>query len=100
MVIFQCFRRHDYAYARCKGIEEGMGTLVKLYSTNTTTLKMQLKQELHNVHRNKLSINEYAMKLKALQILLAQLEHLLMMKCVLEWFWERICTISDIHWSP
>ena len=46
--------------------KEAWDTLVKLYSTNTTARKMQLKQELHNVQRNKLSINEYAMKVKGL----------------------------------
>ena len=29
--------------------KEAWDTLVKLYSTNTTAWKMQLKQELHNV---------------------------------------------------
>ena len=46
--------------------KEAWDTLVKLYSTNTSARKMQLKQELHNVQRNKLSINEYAMKVKGL----------------------------------
>ena len=43
-----------------------MGYIGKQYNTNTTAWKMQLKQELHNVQRNKLSINEYAMKFKGL----------------------------------
>ena len=46
--------------------KEAWNTLVKLYSTNTTPRKMQLKQESHNVQMNKLNINENSMKLKGL----------------------------------
>ena len=46
--------------------KETWDTLVKLYITNTTARKMQLKQELHNVQRNNLSINEYSLKVKGL----------------------------------
>ena len=79
-------------------LKEAWDTLVKLYNTNTTAQKMQLKQELHNV----LSINEYSMKVKGLANSLGSIgapvddEDCV---CDLEWSWERICTISDIHWS-
>ena len=46
--------------------KEAWDTLVKMYNTNITMQKMQLKQELHNMQRNKLSINEYSMKVKGL----------------------------------
>ena len=39
---------------------------MKLYSTNTNARKMQLKQELHNVQRKNLNINEYSLKVKGL----------------------------------
>ena len=76
---------------------------MKLYSTNTTARKMQLKQELHNVQRNKLSINK-SMKVKGLADSLGSIGVLVddedLSVCDPKWSWERTCTISDIHWSP
>ena len=46
--------------------KEAWDTLVNLYSTNTNSRKMRLKQELHNVQWNKLNINDYSMKVKGL----------------------------------
>jgi hypothetical protein len=48
-------------------------TLVKMYSTNTQTHKMQLKQELHNLHKNKMNINDYSTKVKNLANALASI---------------------------
>jgi hypothetical protein len=41
-------------------------TLVKMYSTNTQACKMQFKQELHNLQKNKMNINDYSAKVKNL----------------------------------
>ena len=46
--------------------KEAWDTLVKMYNTNTTARKTHLQQKLHNVHKNKLNINEYSMKVKGL----------------------------------
>ena len=46
--------------------KEAWDTLVKLYSTSTTMCKMQLKQELHNMQRKNLNINEYSMKVEVI----------------------------------
>ena len=83
--------------------KEEWDILVKLYSTNTIAQKMQLKQELHNVQRNKLSINEYSMKVKGLADSFGSIGAPVddeLSVCELEWSWERICTISNIHWNP
>jgi hypothetical protein len=37
-----------------------------MYSTNTHAYKMQLKQELHNLQKNKMNINDYSIKVKNL----------------------------------
>ncbi len=37
---------------------------MKMYNTNTQTHKMQLKQELHNLQKNKVNINDYFTKVK------------------------------------
>jgi hypothetical protein len=37
-----------------------------MYSTNTQARKMQLKQELHNLQKNKMNINDYSTKVKNL----------------------------------
>ena len=47
--------------------------MVKLYSTNTNARKMQQKQELHNVQRKNLNINEYSLKVKGLADSLASI---------------------------
>jgi hypothetical protein len=42
-----------------------------MYSTNTQARKMQLKQELHNLQKNKMNINDYFTKVKNLADALA-----------------------------
>jgi hypothetical protein len=42
-----------------------------MYSTNTQARKMQLKQELHNLQKNKMNIIEYSTKVKNLVDVLA-----------------------------
>jgi hypothetical protein len=46
-------------------------TLVKMSSTNTQARKMQLKQELHNLQKNKMNISDYSIKVKNLADVLA-----------------------------
>ncbi len=41
-------------------------TLVKMYNTNTQARKTQLKQELHNLQKNKMNISDYFTKVKTL----------------------------------
>ncbi len=45
--------------------------LVKMYSTNTRAHKMQLKQKLHNLQKNKMNISDYSTKVKNLADALA-----------------------------
>jgi hypothetical protein len=49
-----------------KSPKQAWDTLVKMYSTNTQARKMQLKQELHNLQKNKMNISDYSTKLKNL----------------------------------
>jgi hypothetical protein len=49
-----------------KSLKQAWDTLVKMYSTNTQARKMQLKQELHNLQKNKMNINDYSIKVKKL----------------------------------
>jgi hypothetical protein len=49
-----------------KSPKQAWDTLVKMYNTNTQTRKMQLKQELHNIQKNKMNINDYSTKVKNL----------------------------------
>jgi hypothetical protein len=44
-----------------------------MYSTNTQARKMQLKQELHNLQKNKMNINDYSTKVKNLVDALASI---------------------------
>jgi hypothetical protein len=44
-----------------------------MYSTNTQARKMQLKQELHNLQKNKMNINDYSTKVKNLVNVLASI---------------------------
>jgi hypothetical protein len=44
-----------------------------MYSTNPQACKMQLKQELHNLHKNKMNINDYSTKVKNLADALASI---------------------------
>jgi hypothetical protein len=48
-------------------------TLVKMYSTNTQVHKMQLKQKLHNLQKNKMNINDYSTKVKNLAYVLTSI---------------------------
>jgi len=56
-----------------KSPKQAWDTLVKMYSTNTQARKMQLKQKLHNLHKNKMNINDYSMKVKKLVDVLASI---------------------------
>ncbi len=49
-----------------KSPKQASDTLVKIYSTNTQARKMQLKQELHNLQKNKMNISDYSTKVKNL----------------------------------
>jgi hypothetical protein len=42
-----------------------------MYNTNTQARKVQLKQELHNLHKNKMNISDYSIKVKNLADALA-----------------------------
>jgi len=44
-----------------------------MYSTNTQARKMQLKQELHNLQKNKMNINDYSTKVRNLADVLASI---------------------------
>jgi len=54
-----------------KSPKQAWDTLVKMYSTNTQARKMQFKQELHNLQKNKMNINDYSIKVKNLAYVLA-----------------------------
>jgi predicted transposase YbfD/YdcC len=54
-----------------KSPKQAWDTLVKMYSTNAQARKMQLKQKLHNLQKNKLNINDYSTKVKNLVDVLA-----------------------------
>jgi hypothetical protein len=54
-----------------KSSMQAWDTLVKMYSTNTQARKMQLKQKLHNLQKNKMNINDYSTKVKNLADALA-----------------------------
>jgi len=47
-----------------KSPKQAWDTLVKMYNTNTQAHKMQLKQELHNLQKNKMNISDYSTKVK------------------------------------
>jgi hypothetical protein len=49
-----------------KSSKQAWDTLVKMYNTNTQARKMQLKQKLHNLQKNKMNINDYSTKVKNL----------------------------------
>ncbi len=42
-----------------KSPKQAWDTLVKMYNTNTQACKMQFKQKLHNLQKNKMNINDY-----------------------------------------
>ncbi len=54
-----------------KSPKQAWDTLVKMYSSNTQTCKMQLKQELQNLQKNKMNIRDYSTKVKNLTNVLA-----------------------------
>jgi hypothetical protein len=56
-----------------KSPKQTCDTLVKMYNTNTQARKMQLKQELHNLQKNKMNINDYSTKVKNLADALASI---------------------------
>jgi hypothetical protein len=56
-----------------KSPKKAWDTLVKMYSTNTQARKMQLKQELHNLQKNKMNISDYSTKVKNLADALASI---------------------------
>ncbi len=56
-----------------KSPKQAWDTLVKMYSTNTQARKMQLKQELHNLQKNKMNISDYSTKVKNLGDALASI---------------------------
>jgi hypothetical protein len=56
-----------------KSPKQAWDTLVKMYSTNTQARKMQLKQELHNLQKNKMNISDYSTKVKNLADALASI---------------------------
>jgi hypothetical protein len=49
-----------------KSPNQAWDTLVKMYNTDTQVRKMQLKQELHNLQKNKMNIYDYSTKVKNL----------------------------------
>jgi len=49
-----------------KSPKQAWDTLVKMYNTNTQACKMQFKQELHNLEKNKMNINDHSTKVKTL----------------------------------
>ncbi len=56
-----------------KSPKQAWDTLVKMYNTNTQARKMQLKQELHNLQKNKMNISDYFIKVKNLADALASI---------------------------
>ncbi len=46
---------------------------MKMYNINTQARKMQLKQKLHNLQKNKMNINDYSTKVKNLADVLASI---------------------------
>ncbi len=56
-----------------KSPKQAWDTLVKMYNTNTQARKMQLKQELHNLQKNKMNISDYFIKVKNLVDALASI---------------------------
>ncbi len=56
-----------------KSPKQAWDTLVKMYNTNTQTRKMQLKQKLHNLQKNKINISDYSTKMKNLADALASI---------------------------
>jgi len=49
-----------------KSPKQAWDTLVKMHNTNIEARKMQFKQELHNLQKNKMNISDYSTKAKNL----------------------------------
>ncbi len=49
-----------------KSPKQAWDTLVKMYNTNTQAHKIQLKQKLRNLQKNKMNISDYSTKVKNL----------------------------------
>jgi hypothetical protein len=56
-----------------KSPKQAWDTLVKMYNTNTQACKMQFKQELHNLQKNKMNISDYFIEVKNLVDALASI---------------------------
>jgi hypothetical protein len=56
-----------------KSPKQAWDTLVKMYSTNMQARKMQFKQKLHNLEKNKMNISDYSTKVKNLANALASI---------------------------
>jgi predicted transposase YbfD/YdcC len=56
-----------------KSPKQAWDTLVKMYNINTQARKMQLKQELHNLQKNKMNISDYSTMVKNLANALASI---------------------------
>ncbi len=46
---------------------------MKMYNTNTQARKVQFKQKLHNLQKNKMNISDYSTKVKNLVDVLASI---------------------------
>ncbi len=60
-----------------KSPKQAWDTLVKIYNTNTQARKMQFKQKLHNLLKNKMNINDYSTKVKNITNALASIRALI-----------------------
>jgi len=60
-----------------KSPKQAWDTLVKMYNTNTQARKMQFKQKLHNLLKNKMNINDYSTKVKNITNALASIRALI-----------------------
>ena len=53
-----------------KSSKDASGNLKRVFATNTTTRKLQLKQELNNVRQGDMSLIDYTTKIKEIYDLL------------------------------
>jgi len=56
-----------------KSSKQAWDTLLNMYNTNTQARKMQFKQELQNLQKNKMNINDYFTTMKNLIDVLASI---------------------------
>jgi plasmid replication initiation protein len=56
-----------------KSPKQACNTLVKMYNTNTQAHKMQFKQDLHNLQKKQMNINDYFTKVKNLANVIASI---------------------------